>query len=143
VSEAALDLLIAIVDDDASVGRSLARFLKASGFRSVIYPSAEAFLVDTPRPHIDCLITDLQLGGMSGVELRERLRSSGESIPMILMTAHDERELDESAWQAHDAALLRKSASGTVVLETVRRMTAILMQETGSRVDKAPKSPSC
>ena len=53
--------MIAVVDDDESVGRSLAGFLKASGFQSVVYQSADAFLADQQHPHFDCLIVDIQL----------------------------------------------------------------------------------
>jgi FixJ family two-component response regulator len=61
MNEKAIEPVIAVVDDDESVGRSLARFLKASGFQSVVYQSAEAFLADQQHPHFDCLIVDIQL----------------------------------------------------------------------------------
>lgn len=115
--------LIAVIDDDESVGRSLARFLKASGFHSVVYPSAEGFLVDAKHRRFDCLIVDLQLGGMSGIDLWENLASAGEHIPIILITARDERELDQSVLEGMGANLVRKSDPGEVLLATLRRVT--------------------
>ena len=114
--------LIAVVDDDQSLARSLARFLKASGFDSVVYGSAEAFLADKQHERFDCLIVDQQLGGISGIDLQKCLRSAGENTRMILMTARDERELDESALQACGGSLLRKSDPGEALLKILRRM---------------------
>ena len=120
--ESTIAPLIAVVDDEESVRRSLARFLKASGFKTVVYPSAEAFLADKQYLGFDCLIVDLQLGGISGTELQDRLISAGVNIPMVLMTARDEKELDRLALQAHGVDLLRKNDPGEVVLATLRRM---------------------
>ena len=120
--ESTIAPLIAVVDDEESVRRSLARFLKASGFQSVIYPSAEAFLADKRYPGFDCLIVDLQLGGISGTELQDRLISAGVNMPMVLMTARDEKELDRLALQAHGVVLLRKSDPGEALLEKLRRV---------------------
>ena len=92
--EKTINPLIAVVDDDQSLARSLARFLKASGFDSVVYRSAEAFLADKQHDRFDCLIVDQQLGGISGIDLQKCLRSAGENTRMILMTARDEKELD-------------------------------------------------
>lgn len=132
--ESTIAPLIAVVDDEDSVRRSLARFLKASGFQSVIYPSAEAFLADKQYPGFDCLIVDLQLGGISGTELQDRLISAGVNIPMILMTARDEKELDRLALQAQGVALLRKSDPGVALLATLHRvMHRYRHQEKGRR----------
>ena len=60
---------VAVVDDDESVCRSFARLLRASGIQAVTYSSAEAFLADSKRPQFDCMVFDVQLGGMSGIEL--------------------------------------------------------------------------
>ena len=68
---------VAIVEDDESLSRSLARLLRASGYHPVSYPSAESFLDDTKRPAFDCLVVDIQLEGMSGIELNEKLASVG------------------------------------------------------------------
>ena len=113
--------MIAVIDDDESMGRSLARFLKASGFQSVLFRSAEGFLADPQHPRFDCLIVDLQLGGMSGIALRDRLRSAGVNTRMIFMTARDSNELDKTALQIQGDTLLRKSDPGEMLLAILRR----------------------
>ena len=114
--------LVAVVDDDERLGRSLERFLKASGFQSVIYLSAESFLGDKQRPQFGCLIVDLQLGGISGIDLRDSLKSAGVNVPMILMTARDEKEIDRHALQADGTIFLRKSDPGEALLAALHRL---------------------
>jgi hypothetical protein len=67
---------VAVVDDDQSVRRSFARLLRAAGIQPVTYGSAEAFLADLKRPKFDCVVLDVQLGGMSGIELGEVLAAT-------------------------------------------------------------------
>jgi CheY-like chemotaxis protein len=64
---------VAVVDDDENLCRSLGRLLRAAGIQPSTYASAEAFLGDTKHPQFDCLVLDIQLGGMSGIELAQRL----------------------------------------------------------------------
>ncbi len=115
--------MIAVIDDDESVLRSVARFLRASGITSVTYRSAEAFLADERHRSFDCLIVDLQLDGLSGTELRKRLTTTGINTPMILMTARDIKELDEAELRDSGLTLLHKSESGEALLDMVRRVT--------------------
>ena len=121
MNEKATAPVIAVIEDDESVGRSLARLFKAFGFQSVLYRSAEVFLADQQHRWFDCLIVDLQLGGMSGTALRDRLRSAGVNTPMIFMTARDSRELDETALQTQGDTLLLKSDPGEMLLAILRR----------------------
>jgi len=109
------------VDDDESLCRSLARLLRASGIESVAYRSADDFLGDVSHSRFACLLLDIQLDGMSGIELARRLADCGSTIPVIFITAHDELELREQALRAGCAAYLRKSDPGEVVIEAVRR----------------------
>ena len=111
---------VAVVDDDESAGRALGRLLRAEGLQPVCYLSAEAFLADTKRPVFDCLVFDVQLGGMSGVELQQRLAASGSSTPVIYITAHDEPRTREQAEAAGCAAYFRKTAPGQEVLQAIR-----------------------
>ena len=67
---------VAVVDDDESVCRSFARLLRAAGIQPVTYSSAEAFLADSKRPQFDCMVFDVQLGGMSGIELARAIAES-------------------------------------------------------------------
>ena len=116
---------VAVVDDDESVCRSFARLLRASGIQAVTYSSAEAFLADNKRPQFDCMVFDVQLGGMSGIELGRAIASSTvRRAPVIYITAHDDAETRASAEAAGCAAYFRKTDSGAEVLETIRRLTA-------------------
>ena len=109
MGEATGKISVAVVDDDASLCRSLARLLRASGIDSVCYCSAEDLLGDRNRSHFDCLIFDIQLGGMSGIELHERLAAGSSITPVIFLTAHDEPEWRERAQRIGCAAFLGKS----------------------------------
>ena len=86
---------VAVVDDDESLLRSMARLLRAGGFQTVTYRSAEEFLQDDLYPRFNCLIVDIQLGGMSGIELCSHLARLGSVTPVVFLTAHDDGESRE------------------------------------------------
>jgi len=113
---------VAVVDDDESVCRSFSRLLRAAGMLPVTYLSAEAFLADTRRPQFGCLVLDIQLGGMSGIELAQQLVAEGGRIPAVFITAHDDPKVRASAEAAGCAAYFRKTDSGREVLEAIRRV---------------------
>lgn len=115
-------LYVAVVDDDEHVCRSLGRLFRAAGLQPVTYPSAEAFLADTRRPAFGCLVLDIQLGGLSGIELARRLRAEGELTPLIYVTAHDDPESRAAAEAVGCAAYFRKTDSGADVLGAIRRV---------------------
>lgn len=79
--------LISCVDDDVAVRDGIEAFLDASGFDTEFFSSAEEFLKAGRLGHTSCLITDVMLGGMSGLQLQERLVASGRKIPIIFITA--------------------------------------------------------
>jgi FixJ family two-component response regulator len=112
---------IAVVDDDESICRSLGRLLRAAHFRPTTYPSAEAFLADTRHPPFDCLVIDIHLGGMSGLELRQRLAEGKDPTPVIFITAQDEPDVRAQAEAAGCAGFFRKTDSGADVLAAIRR----------------------
>ncbi|MGO4396591.1 response regulator transcription factor [Variovorax sp. M-6] len=114
-------IYVAVVDDDESLCRSLGRLLRASGMQPITYGSAEAFLADTKHPRFDCLVFDVQLGGMSGIELAQRLVAEGGHAPFIFITAHDDREMRAAAQAVGCAAYFRKNDTGADVLEAIRR----------------------
>jgi FixJ family two-component response regulator len=115
---------IAIVDDDESLCRSLRRLLSAAGFQPVTYLSAEAFLADPKHPQFDCLVLDIQLGGMSGIDLHNRLLTEKDNTPVIFITAQDSPEVREEAITAGCAGYFNKNDSGSEVIEAIRRVTA-------------------
>jgi FixJ family two-component response regulator len=115
------NIYVAIVDDDESVCRSLSRLLRAAHLQAITYPSAEAFLADRGHPKFDCLVLDIQLGGMTGMELSERLSKVKDGTPVIFITAHDEPEVRAEAEALGCAGYFRKTDSGAEVLAGIRR----------------------
>lgn len=99
---------IAIVDDDSSVLKALARLLRARAFEPRTFASAQAFLEALPQGRPECLIVDLQMPGMSGLELLQHLARIGERIPAIVITAHDEVGMRERCQAAGAIAFLTK-----------------------------------
>ena len=74
------NVYVAVIDDDESLCRSLGRLLRASGIQPVPYLSAEDFLADVKRPKFDCLVLDIQLSGMTGIELNQHLAASARRV---------------------------------------------------------------
>jgi FixJ family two-component response regulator len=114
-------IYIAVVDDDEELCRSLGRLLRAAGFQPITYGSAEALLGDTKHPQFDCLVLDIELGGMSGIELVKHLLESGRPTPCIFISAHEHLTARARAQVPHAAAYFNKTDSGADVLEVIRR----------------------
>jgi FixJ family two-component response regulator len=112
---------VAIVDDDGSVRSAFARLVLAAGFNPVAYSSAEGFLADPRRAQTDCLVLDVRLGGMSGLDLQERLTAGGVAPPIIFVTAHEEPDAQERARRAGCVAFFHKPVPGRALLEAVRQ----------------------
>lgn len=127
-----LQTCIAVVDDDESLCRSLARLLRASGMEAVIYASAEDFLADSKRPMFDCLVFDIQLGGMTGIELHRQLTASGSKTPVIYLTAHDEPAMRAEAKSLGCAGYFLKTDSGEILLKAIRQAAKLLLGSTPS-----------
>jgi FixJ family two-component response regulator len=115
------NMYVAVVDDDESVCRSLGRLLRTAGFQPVSYTSAEAFLEDTKRPQFECLILDIQLEGMSGLELFRRLAAVHDETPVMFITAHDAPEVRAEAEASGCAGYFRKTDSGALILEAITK----------------------
>jgi FixJ family two-component response regulator len=112
---------VAVVDDDASVCRSFSRLLVVAGFQPVSYVSAEAFLEDTKRPRFDCLVLDIQLDGMSGLELSHRLAAVNDTTPVVFITAHDDPAVRAEALASGCAGFFYKSDPGADVLDAISK----------------------
>jgi len=82
--------VVILVEDDAGLRGALERVLRASGFEAQSYASAEAALADRRLAWADCLVVDLNLPAMSGLDLVDRIRQHGVTVPTVLITAHDE-----------------------------------------------------
>jgi FixJ family two-component response regulator len=116
------NIYIAIIDDDESVCRAMGRLLRAAQLHSITYSSAESFLLDTKRPKFDCLVLDIQLKGMSGLELNRRLVAIKDATPVIFITAHDDPEVWAQAEAAGCAGLFRKNDAGAEIISAIRRV---------------------
>ncbi|CAN7289193.1 response regulator [Rhizobium leguminosarum] len=112
---------IAVVDDDASIRRSVGRLVNAYGFANVEYASAEAFLVRDPAVAIDCLVLDIGLGGIAGIELQRRLKEAGVNLPVIFITALEDERLRAEAEREGCIAYLRKPFAGSVLIAAIKK----------------------
>ncbi len=99
---------IAVVDDDPAVLRALSRLLRSRAFRVQTFESGQDFLAVLPRSVPECLIVDLQMPGMSGLELQQHLARKGILIPTIMITAHGEAALRGRHEEAGLVAFLLK-----------------------------------
>ncbi len=115
---------IGIVDDDASVRRSLFRLLRASGHLPSTYASGPAFLGSLDAGAPDCLVTDLHLPGLSGLDLHRTLLALGYRIPTILITGFDEAGNAEKCAKAGIAAYLVKPVSLERLLAAIAEILA-------------------
>jgi FixJ family two-component response regulator len=100
--------LIAVVDDDESIRDTTQDLLDSAGFRSAVFPSAEALLASVPVDAISCVIADMRMPGMSGLALHQKLAASDNPIPTVLMTAHPEESARAQALKAGVLGYLTK-----------------------------------
>ena len=110
---------IAIVDDDPSVLKALARLLSSRSFVAKTYPSGRQFLDSLTEGMPDCLIADLQMPGMTGLELQLNLAGRGVKIPTIIITAHDEAGMRERCKAAGAVAYLSKPVQDTSLFDAI------------------------
>ena len=94
--------LVVIVDDDQSLRNATRDLLKAAGFSTATFEDAESFLGSASRASAACLVADMRMPGMTGLELYQALVASGDRIPTVIITAHPE-ELSQS--RARDAGI--------------------------------------
>jgi FixJ family two-component response regulator len=120
-STRSVPIYVAVVDDDENVCRSMGRLLRAAGINAVTYRSAEAFLADAKHPRFDCLVLDIQLEGMSGLELSRRLAAVQDFTPIIFITAHDDPAVRAQAVAGGCAGYFRKNDPGQGVIEAIRQ----------------------
>jgi two-component system response regulator FixJ len=113
--------LVCVVDDDLSLLRSLRRLLGACGFTVELFPSAEDFLLSPHRTRAACLVLDVQLGGLSGLELQEQLVAAGSRIPAIFITGHDDEPTRDRAQRARAFAYLSKPFDDHTLIDAINK----------------------
>jgi FixJ family two-component response regulator len=112
--------LVCVIDDDASLLRALRRLLGAGGFRVCTFSSAEDFL-ESAKTTPACLVLDVHLGGLSGLDLQEQLVAAGRRIPVVFITAHDDTATRERARRAGAVDYLRKPFNDESLIEGIKR----------------------
>jgi FixJ family two-component response regulator len=111
--------LISIVDDDDSVRESLSGLIRSVGFRVMVFASAEEFLNSNHLSDTDCLILDVRMPGMNGLDLQRRLAASHMSIPVIFITAHGDEEARVRALNGGAVEYLLKPFSEDALLKAI------------------------
>jgi FixJ family two-component response regulator len=115
--------VIAIVDDDPSVCRAIKRLVRSVGMDAHTFASGQEFveLIESkPSRVVDCVVLDIQMPGLNGLEVQERIKRSGSRIPIIFITAHDEMNVRDKALAAGAAAFVRKPFNDELLIKYLR-----------------------
>jgi len=116
--------LVAIVDDDESQARATQSLLRAAGFGTAAFTDAESFLASATRASAACLVADMRMPGMSGLELYKALVASGEGIPTVLITAYPQDITRSRAREAGIKCVLGKPFAAEDLLECISEALA-------------------
>jgi two-component system, LuxR family, response regulator FixJ len=119
-----LPVTVYVVDDDLSHLRSISRLLRASGFHVVIHNSAAELLAELPPQASGCIVTDLMMPEMNGIELQEALRHDGNGIPIVFLTGRGDIPTSVLAMRSGAEDFLTKTAPKEDLLAAVRRALA-------------------
>jgi two-component system, LuxR family, response regulator FixJ len=117
-------MLIGVIDDDVRMLESVGEFLAATGYEAQLFETAEAFLRDDACKSVACLIADVGLPGISGIELISVLKARGRIIPIILITGRNTSELERACLEAGAFALCAKPFCPGEMIELLRQATS-------------------
>jgi two-component system, LuxR family, response regulator FixJ len=131
--------VVHIVDDDDAVRQSLAFLLSSAGLPVRLYDSASAFLAGLSTPQDGCLITDVRMPGMSGIDLLKALREKAYSMPAIVITGHGDVPLAVEAMKAGAVDFIEKPFEEEAILTAVRRALEQGSDENGDEIVVAAK----
>ena len=109
--------LVAIIDDDASVRATTDSLVRSHGYRTCTFASAEEFVAAGRLDDLSCVIADVQMPGMSGVEMQARLRSQGSGVPFIFFTAFPDEKIRAQALAAGAICYLTKPFEGETLVQ--------------------------
>ena len=122
--------LISVIDDDESIRRTTKLLIESFGYRAAVFESAETFLTSAQVCETSCLIVDVQMPGMNGLQLQSHLAAEGHPIPIIFITAYGNKESRRQAIQFGAVAFMDKPFSDTGLLQNIR--TALKQQNSGT-----------
>jgi FixJ family two-component response regulator len=118
-----LQKTIAVIDDDQDLSLAMERALSAYGYDVETFNSAEAFLICASTCRATCLLVDIQLGDISGVELAHQLAADGFKFPIIFMTGHRDACIEREAFAVGGVAFLYKPFPVTTLIEAIKNAT--------------------
>ena len=136
-------LVVYVGDDDASIRDSLALMLGLAGYATRLFADAESFLVAFDSSWSGCVVADLRLPGLSGIQLQQRIRERGSAIPFVIITAHGDVPAARAAFRAQavdflekpfDDAQLRSAIDTAFALETARLDSAELRRDDAAKL---------
>jgi FixJ family two-component response regulator len=113
--------VVIVVDDDPTFLKSVVRLLSVHGFATRTFGSAEALLESDAPGTAACMLLDIHLGGISGIELRRRLAASGSKCPVIFMTSIDDDATRSEAMKAGCVAYLNKPFAPQLLLDAIAK----------------------
>jgi len=113
-----------VVDDDASFRTAIGRLLRASGYEVVLYQSGDEFLESPRREEPGCILLDIRMAGLSGLELQDRLRKMDSILPIVFLTGHGDIPTSVRAIKAGAEDLLSKPVEKKVLIEAIERALA-------------------
>jgi FixJ family two-component response regulator len=116
--------LVAIVDDDKSIRNATQDLLNAAGFSTATFADAESFLDSASRANTACVVADMRMPGMTGLQLHQQLLAAGQGIPTIIMTAHPEEITQTRAREAGITCFLIKPFEPDELLDCLRAALA-------------------
>ena len=110
---------VAVVDDEESVRKALKRLLRAAGLEAESYATGQEFLAQAATREPDCVVLDLHMPGMSGLQVLRKLKADGKRLSIVVITAHDEPETREQCLAAGACAYLRKPLEDRLLLNAI------------------------
>jgi two-component system, LuxR family, response regulator FixJ len=131
------DNVVCVIDDDDAARQSLAFLLRSTGLEVLAYPSAVAFLSTLPTLRAGCVITDIRMPEMSGLDLLQRLREVGAGIPVIVITGHGDVPLAVQAMKNGATDFFEKPFDDRLLLAAVRAALASSQRDTRREIEKA------
>jgi len=118
------DTLISIIDDDDSLRTALVGLVRSLGYSASGFANAEEFLAGDGAARSDAIVTDIQMPGLSGIELKERLSAQGCDAPVIMITARAEPGLRERAFASGATCVLKKPFPAEALIDCLERALA-------------------